>query len=69
VVIFNLVGWQQSLSSLPAGCFEWCIAILPFILYGCEMWSLILRVESVLQVFKDKVLRRIFEPKKDEVRK
>ena len=35
--------------------------ILPVILYGCETWSLTLRG------FKNRVLRRIFVPKRDEV--
>ena len=35
--------------------------ILPVVLYGCESWSLTLRV------FENKVLRRIFGPKKVEV--
>jgi hypothetical protein len=37
------------------------------ILYGFETWSLILREEHRLRVFENKVLRRIFEPKRDEV--
>jgi hypothetical protein len=41
--------------------------ILPVVLYGCENWSLILREESRLRVFENKVLRRIFRPKRDEV--
>jgi hypothetical protein len=41
--------------------------ILPVVLYGCETWSLTLREESRARVFKNRVLRRIFEPKKDEV--
>jgi hypothetical protein len=41
--------------------------ILPFILYGCETWSLILREERRLRVFENRVLRRIFGPKRDEV--
>jgi hypothetical protein len=39
--------------------------ILPVVLYGCETWSLTLREECRLRVF-DKVLRRIFGPKRDE---
>ena len=35
--------------------------ILPFVLYGCETWSLTLREEQ-----KMRVLRRIFGPKRDE---
>jgi hypothetical protein len=37
------------------------------ILYGCETWSLTLREEHRLRVFEDRVLRRIFGPKRDEV--
>jgi hypothetical protein len=40
---------------------------LPVVLYGYETWSLTLREESRLRVFKNKVLRRIFGPKRDEV--
>jgi hypothetical protein len=41
--------------------------ILPVVLYGCETWSLTLREEHRLRVFKNRVLRRIFGPKRDEV--
>jgi hypothetical protein len=41
--------------------------ILPVVLYGCETWSLTLREEYRLRVFENRVLRRIFEPKRDEV--
>jgi hypothetical protein len=41
--------------------------ILPVILYGCETWSLTLREEHRLGVFENKVLRRLFGPKRDEV--
>jgi hypothetical protein len=41
--------------------------ILPVVLYGCEIWSLALREEHRLRVFKNRVLRRIFGPKRDEV--
>jgi hypothetical protein len=43
------------------------IIILPVVLYGCETWSLTLREECRLRVFKMRVLRRIFGPKRDEV--
>ena len=36
-------------------------------LYGCETWSLTLRKERKLRVFENKVLRRIFGPRRDEV--
>jgi len=41
--------------------------ILPVVLYGCETWSLTLREERRLQVFENRVLRRVFGPKRDEV--
>jgi hypothetical protein len=41
--------------------------ILPVVLYGCETLSLTLMEEHRLRVFKNKVLRRIFGPKRDEV--
>jgi hypothetical protein len=37
------------------------------VLYGRGTWSLILREEHRLRVFENRVLRRIFGPKKDEV--
>jgi len=36
-------------------------------MYGCETWSLTLRVERRLRVFEKRVLRRVFGPKRDEV--
>jgi len=41
--------------------------ILPVALYGCETWSHILREERRLRVFENRVLRRMFGPKRDEV--
>jgi hypothetical protein len=41
--------------------------ILPVVLYGCETWSLTLREEHRLRVFENRVLRRIFGPRRDEV--
>jgi hypothetical protein len=41
--------------------------ILPVILYGCETLPLTLREEHRLMVFENRVLRRIFGPKRDEV--
>jgi hypothetical protein len=37
------------------------------VLYGCETWSLILREEHRLEVFENRVLRRIFGPKRDDL--
>jgi hypothetical protein len=41
--------------------------ILPVVLYGCESWSSTLREKCRLRVFENRVLRRIFGPKRDEV--
>ena len=43
------------------------IKIFPVVLYGCETWSLTLRDGPRLRVFENRVLRRIFGPKRDEV--
>jgi hypothetical protein len=42
--------------------------ILPVVLYGCETWSPTLREEQRLRVFENRVLRRIFGPKREEDR-
>jgi hypothetical protein len=41
--------------------------ILPVVLYGCETLSLTLREEHRLRAFENRVLRRIFGPKRDEM--
>ena len=41
--------------------------ILPVVLYGCETWLLSLREERRLRIFENRVLRRIFGSKRDEV--
>jgi hypothetical protein len=41
--------------------------ILPDVLYGYETWALTLREEHRLRVFENRVLRRIFGPKRNEV--
>jgi hypothetical protein len=40
--------------------------ILPVILYGCETLSLTLREEHRLKVFENRMLRRIFEHKRED---
>jgi hypothetical protein len=37
------------------------------VLYGCETWSLIFKEEHGLKMLENRVLRRIFGPKRDEV--
>ena len=41
--------------------------ILPVVLYGYETWPLILSEEHMLRLFENRVLRRIFGPKRDGV--
>jgi len=41
--------------------------ILPVVLYGCDTWFLTLREERKLKVFENRVLRRIFGPRWNEV--
>jgi hypothetical protein len=41
--------------------------ILPTVLYGCKTWSFTLREEHRLRVFENRVLRRVFGPKREEV--
>ena len=43
--------------------------ILTVVLYGCETWSLTWRVERRLRVIENRVLRRMFGPKRDEVKR
>ena len=41
--------------------------ILLVVLYGCETWSLTLREDRRLRVFENRMFRRIFGPKRDEL--
>jgi hypothetical protein len=41
--------------------------IMPIVLYGRETWSLTVREERRLRAFENRVLRRLFGPKRDEV--
>ena len=41
--------------------------ILPVVLYGCETWLLTLREEHKIRVLENRVLRRIFGPKREKV--
>ena len=40
--------------------------ILPFVLYGCEMWSPTVSKEHRLRVFRNRVLMKIFGPTRDK---
>jgi hypothetical protein len=52
---------------LPACCLIYKTIILPVVFCGCETWSLTLKEEHRLRVFENRVLRRIFGPKRGEV--
>jgi len=41
--------------------------ILPFVLYGCETWSLTMREDHRLRVFEKRVLGRVFGSKRDKL--
>jgi len=41
--------------------------IFPVVLHGCETWSLTLKEESKPTVIENRMLRRIFGPKRDEI--
>jgi hypothetical protein len=43
-------------------------AVLPVVLYGCKTWSVTLRQEHRMRVFENRMLRRIFGPKREEDR-
>jgi hypothetical protein len=54
------------LKIVPSGIYR--TIILPVDLYGCETRSLTFKKERRLRVFENRALRRIFGPKRDEVR-
>ncbi|KAJ4433767.1 hypothetical protein ANN_16079 [Periplaneta americana] len=54
-------------AAVPAVNILYLTVILPVVLYGCETWTLTLKEEHRLRVFENKVLRKIFGAKRDEV--
>jgi hypothetical protein len=42
--------------------------ILPIVVYGCKTWSLTMMEDQRLRTFKNMVLRKIFGPKRDEIK-
>jgi len=48
-------------------CFRVIVCALSVVLYGCETWSLTLREKRRLKVLENRVLRRIFGSKREEV--
>jgi hypothetical protein len=47
-------------------CYYHCIQWKPVVLYGCDTWSLNLREEHRLKDFENRILRKIFGPKREE---
>jgi len=69
---FLLFGAESSVIQVAVQKFKdqdnlYITIIMPVALYGCETWSLILREERRLRVFENRVLRRVFKPKRDKV--
>jgi hypothetical protein len=61
----NLLSSHLLSKNLKIGTYK--IIIFPVVLYACETWSLALREEHRPRVFENRVLRRIFGPKRYEV--
>jgi hypothetical protein len=64
-LIQNLLSSRLLANNIKVRIYE--TIIFHMVLYGCETWSLTLREEHKLRVFGNRVLRRIFGPKRDEV--
>ncbi|KAJ4441837.1 hypothetical protein ANN_11696, partial [Periplaneta americana] len=62
---FKYLGATSAVKNLKVRIYK--TVILPVVLYGCETWTLTLREEQRLKVFENKVLRKIFGAKRDEV--
>ena len=60
-----LLRGTDELVSLPLTIKKYKTKIMPVVLYRCEAWSLILREESRLGLFENRILMRIFVPKRD----
>jgi hypothetical protein len=64
--VLNLLSSHLLLKNVKVRIYK--TIILPVVLHECETWSLILREKQKLWVFENRVLRRIFEPKRDVVK-
>jgi hypothetical protein len=67
-LVQNLLSTHLLLKNIKIRIYE--IIILPVVLYGCEIcpiWSLTLREKHRLRMFENRVLRRIFGLKRNEV--
>ena len=63
---FSLPTWIKT-TEFTTGKLLFRTIIFPIVLYGCGTWSRTLREERRLRVFENRVLRRVFGPKRDEV--
>jgi len=65
-----LANTQCSVVCCPPACYPnikiYRIIILPFVLFGCVAWLLTLRGERRLRMIQNRILRRIFGPKRDD---
>ncbi|KAJ4434494.1 hypothetical protein ANN_23056 [Periplaneta americana] len=59
------IGLESAVKNVKVGVYK--AVVLPVLLYGCETWTLTLREEHRVRVFENKVLRKIFGAKRDEV--
>ncbi|KAJ4431708.1 hypothetical protein ANN_20310 [Periplaneta americana] len=62
---FKYLGATSAIKNLKVRIYK--TVILPVVLYGCETWTLTLREEHRLRVFENKVVRKIYGAKRDEV--
>ena len=65
--MFRLIAVHNRLDAQFFSVYVHRTIILPVVLYVCETWSPTLREERRLRVFENRVLRRVFGPKRDEV--
>jgi hypothetical protein len=64
-ILFSLLSSRHVSKNLKSRIYK--STLLPVVLYGCETWFLTLRKEHRMRVFENRVLRRIFGPKREEV--
>ena len=65
--VYNLLSFRLLSKNLKIKIYR--TIILPVVLYGYETWSLTLREERKLKLVENMVLRRIFGPRRDEVKR
>jgi len=63
----NLLSSSSLSKKLKINIYSYRTTILSVVLYGCETWPLTLREERRLRVIENRMLRRVFGPKRDKV--